>query len=124
MSKQNHIPMFLAGVGIGVAATLLFTDEETRSRLSHRLRNGWKGVSEALADPAQMWSRAEQAMNQVEDKLKDKLNDKLKDKLKDKFDTASVAGKHLVDHLADHSIQAAHKAGEQLERGGKRLQRA
>ncbi len=47
----------------------------------------------------------------------------IKDKLKDKIDDAAEATKKAVDVVAEKSKDAAHKAGKQLEQGGKRLQK-
>jgi hypothetical protein len=47
----------------------------------------------------------------------------IKDKLKDKIDDAADATKKAVDVVAEKSKDAAHKAGKQLEQGGKRLQK-
>jgi hypothetical protein len=58
------------------------------------------------------WKRGEKAMSDVKDKLKNKIDD------------AADAGKKVVEKVVDKSKDAAHKAGEQLERGGKRLQNA
>jgi gas vesicle protein len=48
----------------------------------------------------------------------------IKDKVKDSIDDAADATKKAVDKVVEKSKDAAHKAGEQLERGGKRLQDA
>ncbi len=47
----------------------------------------------------------------------------VKDKLKDKIDDATDATKKAVEQVIDKSKDVVHSAGEQLERGGKRLQK-
>ena len=55
---------------------------------------------------------------------KEKAMSDVKGKVKDKIDDAAEATKKAVDKVVDKSKDAAHKAGEQLEKGGKRLQDA
>jgi hypothetical protein len=86
MAKDTGVPMLLAGIGIGVAATLFFMDRD--------------------------WTKGYKAMSDVKDKLKNKIDD------------AAEATKKVVDRVADKSKEAAHQAGEHLEKGGKRLQNA
>ncbi len=65
-----------------------------------------------VPDPDAMLKKGQKAMSDVKDKLKNKIDD------------AAEASKKAVDKVVDKSKDAAHKAGEQLERGGKRLQDA
>lgn len=99
---QNGVPMLVAGIGIGVAATLVLMDDELRSRLGKALSNGSQRVTGALSDPEQTIRDA-------------------KDKLRSKIDDAASATKKMVDEVADRSRDVAYRAGEQLEYGGKRL---
>jgi hypothetical protein len=103
---------FVAGIGIGVAVTLLLKDGELRSRMGKALNNGSQRVAEALSDPEATWKKGQHAMSDVKDKLKDKIDD------------AAEATKKTVDKVVDKSKDAAHTAGEHLERGGKRLKEA
>jgi hypothetical protein len=112
MAQQNGLPIFMAGIGIGIAAALVLMDGDLRSRIGKAMGNGSQRVTGALADPAAAWKRGENAMSDVKDKLKDKIDD------------AADATKKVVDKVVDKSKDAAHKAGEHLERGGKRLQDA
>ncbi|MGA2882676.1 MAG: hypothetical protein ABSG13_27310 [Bryobacteraceae bacterium] len=112
MTKQNLVPIFVAGIGIGVAATLFIQDRELKARLGKAWSKQSQRVGEALSDPQATWKKGEKAMSDVKDKLKNKTDD------------AADATKKAVDKVADKSKEAAHKAGEQLERGGKRLQNA
>lgn len=112
MTKHNSLPLLVAGIGIGVAATLFLQDRELRTRLGKALGDRSKRVTEALSDPEATWKRGEKAMSDVKDKLKKNIDD------------AAEATKQMVDKVAEKSKDAAHKAGEQLERGGKRLQKA
>jgi F0F1-type ATP synthase membrane subunit b/b' len=91
MTKEIGLPIFIAGLGIGVAATLFIRDH---------------GMTKAS------WKRGQKSMSDIKDKVKSKIDD------------AADATKKAVDKVADKSKEVAHKAGEQLERGGKRLQDA
>jgi hypothetical protein len=104
MEKHARLPIFAAGIGIGVAATLLLTNRGLRTGIGKTFSNA--------PDPDAMLKRGEKAMSNVKDKLKNKIDD------------AAEASKKAVDKVVDKSKDAAHKAGEQLERGGKRLQDA
>ncbi len=94
MAQHAGFPILVAGIGIGVAATLVFMDDELRSRLWNVLGRESQRVSDA------------------------------RDKLRNKLDDAADATKKMMDQVAEKSRDAAHRAGEQLERGGKRLQHA
>lgn len=112
MAKYESFPILAAGIGIGVAATLLVMNRELRTRIAEALSNGSQRVSEAFSDPEATWNRGERAMSDVKDKLKNKIDD------------AADAGKKVVDKVVDKSKDAAHEAGKHLEKGGKRLQDA
>jgi predicted butyrate kinase (DUF1464 family) len=81
----------------------LVKDHELRGRLANLLGG--------FGDVAGKLGKGERTMSDVKSKLKDKISD-----------TAEGA-KKLVDKSVDKSKEAAHKAGEHLERGGKRLQK-
>lgn len=112
MTKQIGLPIFIAGLGVGVAATLFMKDREMRNRIGKAVGDRSQRVGEALSDPLASWKRGQQSMSDIKDKVKSKIDD------------AADATKKAVDKVADKSKEAAHKAGEQLERGGKRLQDA
>ena len=101
MAKHYGLPILVAGIGIGVAATWLMQDRKLRTR-----------VTQALANPDAAWNKGEKAMSDVKDKLNNKIDD------------AADATKQAVDKVVDKSKDAAHQAGKHLERGGKRLQNA
>jgi hypothetical protein len=112
MTKQIGLPIFIAGLGIGVAATLFVRDREVRNRLGKAVNDRSRRVGQALSEPEASWKRGAKSMSNIKDKVKSKIDD------------AADATKKAVDKVADKSKEAAHKAGEQLERGGKRLQDA
>ncbi len=112
MTRNNHLPIFIAGIAIGVAAAVVLMDEELRSQVGTMLRQGSTHVSDALADPQAAWKRGGEAMSGAKEKLTDTLNG------------AASAAKSAVDNVVDKSREAAHKAGEHLERSGRRLQDA
>ena len=106
--SQNGLPMLLAGIGIGVAATLVLMDDDLRSRMGKALGTGSERVTDAL-------SNSQRTMRDAADKFST-------DQLKSGIDDAAAAAKKMVNEVADRSRDAAHRAGEQLEQGGKRLQ--
>ena len=112
MTKHESFPILAAGIGIGVAATLLVMNRELRTRLVEAFGNGSQRISEAFSDPGETWNKGEKAMSDVKDKLKSKIDD------------AADASKKAVDKVVDKSKDAAHEAGKHLETGGKRLQDA
>ena len=114
MAKYDSLPIFVAGIGVGVAATLLMMDGDLRKRLGKAVSDGSQRVTEAFSDPEAAWEKGQNAMSDVKDKLKNKVDDAA--------DATKKATKQVVDKVADKSKDAAHKAGEHLERGGKRLQ--
>ncbi len=111
MTKAG-LPILLAGIGIGIAATLLVQDRELQTRWGKALGKQSRRVSAVLSDPEATWRKGEKAVSDIKEKVKDKIDD------------AADATKKAVDKVAEKSKEAAHKAGEQLERGGKRLQDA
>jgi uncharacterized phage infection (PIP) family protein YhgE len=112
MTHNKGLSIFVAGLGIGVAATLVFADGELRSRLGKALGAGSQRVSEALSDPEATWNSGAQAIRDAKDQLKNKIDD------------AADAVKKAADQAAARSREAAHAAGEHLERGARRLQNA
>jgi gas vesicle protein len=124
MSKNDGLPAFLAGLGIGAVVGLLLVPA-TRSQLGTRVRKSIRGVgddladrtrgatervSAALSDAGEMWKEGEKAMSNIKDKLKDTIDD------------AADATKKVVDKAVNKSKDAAHEAGKHLEQGGKSLQ--
>jgi methyl-accepting chemotaxis protein len=123
MAKLDGVTIFVAGIGIGVAATLLLKDRELRNRVGNALSNGSRTVTDRLSD----------ALSDAEGTLRkgEKLMSDVKTKVKNQIDDTAAGAKKVVDKVADKSKEAAHQAkeaahqaGEHLERGGKRLQDA
>ena len=112
MRNHNGLPIFFAGLGIGVAAALVWMDEDVRSRVGKVLGKGSDRVSDALSDSKATWNRGAKALNEATEQLKSKIDD------------AAEATKKMVDQATRQTRDAAHRAGEQLERGGKRLRQA
>jgi hypothetical protein len=112
MAKHDGFPILMAGIGIGVAATLLMTNRKLRTGVSKSLSNGSQRLAGAVSNPDATWKRGEKTMSDIKYKLKNKIDD------------AAGASKKVVDKVVDKSRVAAHKAGEHLEQGGKRLQDA
>lgn len=121
MSKQNGL--FVAGLGFGVAATVIMSNRQIRTRLQRAVMNTPFGktvhnrskvithrVCEALSDVEGTLRKGEQTIGEVRNQVKRKIDH-----------TATVA-KRVVDKVADTSKGAAHKAGDRLERTGRRFQ--
>jgi gas vesicle protein len=127
--NPSFIP-FLAGIGVGVVATVLLVPEagrKTRNRigdiagraadtLTARARNLGDWTEDVLQKGKSTW-------NEQEIKRRETMSD-LKDKAKEKIDDAADAAKKAAGKLVDTSKDVAHGAGKKLEEGGKRLQDA
>ena len=119
MSRNNSVPIFLAGVGVGAAVGLLVAG--SRGELGARARKALQIASENLTDGSRrVRERADAVLSGGEQALKEgrKAMSNVKDKLKDKIDDTAAAGKKLVNKVADKSKDVAHDAGKKLEQGG------
>ena len=126
MTKNNGLPIFLAGVGVGAAVGLLLV-ASSRVELGARARKALRSASEDLTDGSRrVRERVSAVLSGGEQALKEggKAMSDVKDQLKDKIDDAANASKKVVDKVVDKSKDVAHDAGEKLEWGGKRLQDA
>ena len=121
MSKQNVI--FVAGVGVGIGATLVLSNREVRTRLEKALlgtplgtalrkrsKSVAKRVSVALSDAEGTLRKGERAIGDITNQVKHRI------------DYTAETAKKVIDKVADTSKGAAHKAGDHLERTGRRLQ--
>jgi gas vesicle protein len=126
MTRNNGLPIFLAGVGVGAAVGLLLV-ANSRGELGTRARKALRMASEDLTEGSRRFrERVGAVLSGGEQALKERGNamSSVKDKLKDKIDDAANASKKVVDSVVDKSKDVAHDAGENLERGRKRLQNA
>ena len=129
MSKIDHLVSFLAGFGIGAAASVLLASEaggKTRSRirditsragdvLKERAENLGDVAGDILAESKLTWRDQKERIQTMSD---------LKDKAKEKIDDAADAAKKATDQVVDKAKDVAHSAGKKMEEGGKRLQDA
>jgi gas vesicle protein len=130
LRKTDHLAPFLAGVGIGVAASLLLAPQaggDIRHRIqdiARRVGHGLKEGVEKLCDDAtdvlrgltMTGSRAEVGGGKT---MKD-----MKDKAKEKIADAAEGVRKAADKVVEKSKNIAHGAGKKMEEGGKRLQDA
>jgi gas vesicle protein len=129
LRKIDYITPFLAGVGIGVAVSVLLAPEaggKTRSRirditsragdvLKERAENLGDVAGDILAESKLTWRDQKERIQTMSD---------LKDKAKEKIDYAADAAKKATDQVVDKAKDVAHSAGKKMEEGGKRLQDA
>ena len=52
---QKGLSIFLAGMGVGVAAAMVVMDDGLRTRLGKGLRAGSQRVTDAVSDPQAAW---------------------------------------------------------------------
>ncbi len=121
--NMNQVGSFLAGLGIGLAASMLLTPaagEKTRGRIrdiANRAGNAFKDQAESLGDAA--GDILEKGKRSLQKDGSQAAHD-LKDKINDATDTA----RKTADQVADKSRDLAHSAGRKIEEGGKHLQNA
>jgi gas vesicle protein len=120
----------MAGIGVGVVATVLLIPEagrKTRNRIGNiagraadalkaRARNLRERTEDLLQEGKFTWKKQEI-------KRRETMSD-LKDKAKEKIDDAADTAKKVAGKVVDTSKDVAHTAGKKLEEGGKRLQDA
>lgn len=129
MRKNNPSFMpFLAGLGVGVVATVFLIPEvgrRTRSRiddLAGHAADAIKARARKVSDRAEdLLQEGKSTWKEKEIKRRETMSD-LKDKTKDKIDDAADAAKKAAGKVVDASKDVAHSAGKKLEEGGKRLQ--
>jgi gas vesicle protein len=109
VSKENGLPMFLAGCGIGVAVTLLLVPNSGRE-LRRRVRRGFRDAGEDLHDRVAM---ATSGMEGTLRKGAETISD-VRNSLKEKIDDTSERAKAVVDKVADKTQDAVHAAAESI----------
>jgi gas vesicle protein len=128
--KSDSVIPFLAGLGIGVAAAVLFTPgtghqnrkqiRDIASRAGDALTKRAEDLGDVAADVLTKGKRAWTA----EQKKDAKAVSVLKDQAQEKLDDVTRSAKTVVGQIVDKSKEVAHDAGKSLESGGKRLQEA
>jgi gas vesicle protein len=130
MHKTEHLAPFLAGLGLGVAASVLLAPEaggKTRGRIrdiASRAGDGLKAGAEHLGDAAEDVLEKCKLTWRDEQNERSKTMSDMKDKAKEKIDDAADAAKNAAGQVIDKSKDVAHSAGKKMEEGGKRLQDA
>jgi gas vesicle protein len=130
LRKTDPFIPFLAGLGVGVAATI-FLVPDAGSKARNRIGNIASRAADALKTRVRdLRNATENLLQEGESTWKEQLNKRsvsmsnLKDKAKDKIDDAADATKKAAGKVIDTSKDVAHSAGKKLEEGGKRIQDA
>lgn len=110
LDKNDSVILFLAGLGIGAAATLLLTPDSGAKN-----RKGLRKIANRAGIALKKSADDIGASNAVKD-----LNDQAKETL----DAAASVAKATATEIADKSTDVAHRVGKTLEAGGRRLQDA
>lgn len=128
-SNPSFIP-FLAGLGVGVVATVLLVPQagrKTRNRIGDiagRAADALKARAGNLRDRTEdLLQEGKSTWKEQEIKRRQTMSDS-KGKAKEKIDGAADAAKKAAGKVVDTSKDVAHSAGKKLEEGGKRLQDA
>jgi gas vesicle protein len=130
LRTKDQIAWFSAGLGVGIAASVLFAPV-TGSQARGRIRGIAGRTRDFLTERAErLGEAARDVLDGINPSLKDELNEgshtmsDLKDKAREKIGDAAEAAKKATDHAADKAKDLTHKAGKKIEEGGKRLQDA
>jgi gas vesicle protein len=128
-SNPSFIP-FVAGLGVGVVATILLVPEagrKTRNRIGDiagRAADAMKARARNLRDRTEDFlQEGKSTWKEQEIQRRETMSD-LRDKAKEKIDNATDAAKKAAGKVVDTSKDLAHSAGKKLEEGGKRLEDA
>jgi gas vesicle protein len=129
LRKIEHIASFLAGLGIGVTASVLLAPEaggKTRSRIrdiAGRANDVVRKRAKNLSDAGDVLAASKLTWRDEQEERSQTMSD-LKDKAKKKIDDGADAAKKATDQVVDKAKDVAHTAGKKMEEGGKRLQDA
>ena len=130
MRQRDHFTPFLAGLAIGITASLLLAPEtggNTRNRIRDAVRragNGLKARAEQLGRAAAGVRGEQETAAGLENGGRRITMSDMRDKAKQKINDAADGAKKVVDKVVDKSKDVAHSAGKKMEEGGKRLQNA
>ena len=126
MQKTDNVTLFLAGAGIGLAASLLLAPEaggKTRRRVrdvANRAAGGLRKRAEDIAASGNEFLDDHGLTQEEGRKTVRDIQDKAKDKAGDAADAAKSTAKQAIDKAKD----VAHQVGENIEQGAQRLQDA
>lgn|ERR1035438_10156619 len=128
MRNIENMTSFLAGLGVGVAASVLLAPKsgaETQTRIREianragtALNTKAKDLTAAATGAVQ---DAKRTMQQGQNQANQAIND-FKNKAHQTIDDATDATKSATGQAVDKSRNAVHVAGEKMEVGGKMLQ--
>jgi gas vesicle protein len=128
MRKIDHFTPFLAGIGIGVAASVLFAPE-SGNKTQRRIRDIASGAGNAIKQRANslgaaagdMVEKCKLSRTDQQNEGSQNMSD-IKDKANKKIDDAADAAKKAASQVIDKSKDVVHSAGKKMEEGAKRLQ--
>jgi gas vesicle protein len=123
MQKTTCFMSLLAGLGVGMAAAVLFAPE-AGEKMRRRIRLNARRTTGLFKKRAEMFtSAAGEVLQNGHQEISRTMND-LTGKAKEKIDDAADATKKAADQVADKSRDVAHHMGKKMEEAGKRLQNA
>ena len=123
MQKSNCVVSLLAGIGVGIAAAVLFAPA-SGAKTRKRLRDNANRASGLYKESAGRFrSTAEDVLQDGHAEISRTVSE-LKDKAKEKIVGAADSTKKAADQFAGKSKDVAHHMGKKMEEAGKRLQNA
>jgi gas vesicle protein len=123
MQKTTCFMSWLAGLGVGVAAAILFAPA-AGYKTRRRLRENADRATALFKERAEMFtSSAGEVFQNGHQEISRTMND-LTGKAKEKIDDAADATKKAADQVVGKSKDVAHHMGKKMEEAGKRLQNA
>jgi gas vesicle protein len=128
--KSDSVFPFLAGLGVGVAAAVLFTPvtgPQNRKQIRDIAGRAGDALTKRVGDlgdvATDVLTKGKRAWS-TEQKKDAKAVGALKDQARERLNDAARSAKTVAGQIVDQSREAAHDAGESLESVGKRLQEA
>jgi gas vesicle protein len=119
MRNLDNMTTFLAGLGIGVAASMLLAPQ-SGPQTQKRIREFAGRAGDSLND---LGTAARTAVKGKQDEASQAFND-LNNKAKRKIDETADAATTATGQIIDRSKDFAHTAGKKMETGGRMLQDA
>lgn len=130
MKNNDSVAPFLAGLGMGIAATILLAPKvrrNIRDRIADladhavdALKTGAGDLHHAAGDLLQ---EGKSTWNDAKNKSSEAASE-LGITAKEEIDHVGDAAKNCAAGVADKAREVAHRAGTKLEEGGKQLQEA
>jgi gas vesicle protein len=123
MRKTTCFMSLLTGLGVGMAAAVLFAPE-AGPKLRRRIRVNAQRATGLFKKRTEMFTSAAGEVLQNGHKEISRTIDDLTGKAKEKIDGAADVTKKAADQVVGKSKDAAHSVGKKMEEAGKRLQNA